>query len=94
MARPAPRAIDATGATIMPVRKGTNKVHNKKLRRRREGLSTKCYEYGELDGVELALFIRYPKRGEFYSYMSCQQLPWLHDVYSMVLPAPRMCCHR
>jgi hypothetical protein len=54
----------------MAVRKATNKVHNKKLRRRRDELSTKSYEYGELDGIELTLFIRYLKRGEFYSYMS------------------------
>ncbi|PSN59577.1 hypothetical protein BS50DRAFT_224542 [Corynespora cassiicola Philippines] len=64
----------------MAVRKATNKVHNKKLRRRREGLLTKAYEYGELDGVELALFIRYPKRGEFYYYTSREGLPWLRDV--------------
>jgi hypothetical protein len=64
--------VHATAWDIMAVHKGTNKVHNKKLRRRREGLSTKSYEYGELDGVELALFIRYPKRGEFYSSS------WLH----------------
>lgn len=64
----------------MTVRKATNKVHNKKLRRRREGLLTKAYEYGELDGVELTLFIRYPKRGEFYYYTSKEGLPWLRDV--------------
>jgi hypothetical protein len=69
----------------MAVRKATNKMHNKKLKRRREGLSTKSYEYGELDGVELALFIRYPKRGDFYSYMSSQQLSWLQDVHRMVV---------
>jgi hypothetical protein len=69
----------------MAVRKAINKMHNKKLRRRREGLSTKSYEYGRLDGVELALFICYPKREEFYSYMSNQQLPWLHDIHTMVI---------
>ena len=76
----------------MAVQKGTNKVHNKKLRRRREGLSTKSYEYGELDGVELALFIRYPKRGEFYSYMSSPQLCWLQDISTMVILAPKTGC--
>jgi hypothetical protein len=69
----------------MAISKATNKTHNKKLRRRREGLSTKCFEYGELGGVELALFIRYPMRGEFYSYMSSQQLPWLHNIHTMVI---------
>ncbi|KAF9730173.1 hypothetical protein PMIN01_12106 [Paraphaeosphaeria minitans] len=68
----------------MATRKTTNKVHNKKLRRRREGLSTKCYEYGELDGVELALFVRYPKRGDFYSYVSRRELPWLRDVTKLM----------
>ena len=78
----------------MTVRKATNKVHNKKLRRRREGLLTKAYEYGELDGVELTLFIRYPKRGEFYYYTSKEGLPWLRDVeekaslVSHPLPSP------
>ncbi|KAF2844458.1 hypothetical protein T440DRAFT_368828, partial [Plenodomus tracheiphilus IPT5] len=61
-----------------------NRVHNKKLRRRREGLSTKSYEYGELDGVELALFIRYPKRGDFYSYRSALHLPWIYDLDNMM----------
>jgi hypothetical protein len=70
----------------MAVRKATNKAHNKKLRRRREGLSSKCFEYGELDGAELALFIHYPKRGDFYSYMSKQTLPWLNDVPAIVSP--------
>jgi hypothetical protein len=74
----------AARVVTMAVRKGTNKTHNKKLRRRREGLSTKSYEYGELEGVELALFIFYPKRGDFYSYMSSQQLPWLHNIHTMV----------
>jgi hypothetical protein len=72
----------------MATSKATNKTHNKKLRRRCEGLSTKCYEYGELEGVELALFIRYLKRGEFYSYMLGQQLPWLHSIYTMVILGP------
>jgi hypothetical protein len=71
-------------AVTMAVRTATNKVHNKKLRRRREGLSTKCYEYGELDGVELALFVRYPQRGEFYSYMSSQHLSWVQEIHKMV----------
>ena len=68
----------------MATRKASNRAHNKKLRRRQEGLSTKCFEYGELDGAELALFIRYPKRGEFYSYISNPRLPWLKDVPAMV----------
>jgi hypothetical protein len=74
----------------MTARKIPTKIHNKKLRRRREGLSNKSYEYGELDGVELALFIRYPKRGDFYSYMSRKQLPWLQDVETMVRLALHM----
>lgn len=68
----------------MAVRKAASKAHNKKLRRRRDGLSTKCFEYGELDGAELALFIHYPKRGDFYSYISRRGLPWLQDVPAMV----------
>ena len=73
---------------MMAVRKATGKAHNKKLRRRRDGLSTKCFEYGELDGAELALFIRYPKRGDFYSYISSRGLPWLQDVPAMVSRRP------
>ena len=68
----------------MATRRVSNKIHNKKLRRRREGLSSKCYEYGRLEGVELALFIRYPKRGDFYSYMSAKELPWMRDLEKMV----------
>jgi hypothetical protein len=73
----------------MAIRKVSNRMYNKKLRRRREGLSTKSYEYGELDGVELALFIRYPKREEFYSYMSSQELSWLPNIREMVSVAAR-----
>ena len=79
-------------AAVMAARKTSNKIHNKihnkKLRRRREGLSTKAYEYGDLDGVELALFIRYPKRGDFYSYLSAQGLLWIQDVEKMVTKDP------
>lgn len=76
--------IYAVLAVTMAIRKASNRMYNKKLRRRRDGLSTKSYEYGNLEGVELALFIRYPKRGEFYSYMSCEELPWLQDIQEMV----------
>jgi hypothetical protein len=72
------------------VRKPTNKIYNKKLKRRRIGLSAKSYEYGKLDGVELALFIRYPKRGDFYSYISSKQLSWLPDIEKMVKLASSM----
>jgi hypothetical protein len=75
-------------STTMAGQKTTVKLHNKKLKRRREGLSGKSYEYGELDGVELALFIRYPKRKDAYVYMSKAQLPWLRDVDSLVIVAP------
>ncbi|KAF3031611.1 hypothetical protein E8E12_002120 [Didymella heteroderae] len=69
---------------MVAVHKATGKAHNKKLRRRRDGLSTKCFEYGELDGAEQALFIRYPKRGEFYAHVSRRGLPWLQDVPVMM----------
>jgi hypothetical protein len=72
----------------LAVRKPSNKAHNKKLKRRRDGLATKCFEYGELDGVEIALFVRYTKRGDFYSYMSKSELPWLRDVDKMVRSVP------
>jgi len=58
----------------MAAGKRSKKKHNKKLARRREGLSTKAYDYGDLDGVELAIFIRYPKPGYLYSYLSAQDL--------------------
>ena len=88
MTSPSSRSVCTARAIPMAARKTTNKVHNKKLRRRREGLSTKCYEYGELDGVELALFVRYPKRGDFYSYLSRRELPWLRDVTKLVCHLP------
>ena len=90
MASPSYRSVYTARAMAMTTPKITNKVHNKKLRRRREGLSTKCYEYGELDGVELALFVRYPKRGDFYSYVSRRELPWLRDVTKLVCHLPCM----
>jgi hypothetical protein len=57
----------------------SNKSRNKQLKRRLESLTSKCYQYGKLDGVELALFISYLKKGEFYSYRSTAQLPWLRQ---------------
>jgi hypothetical protein len=74
----------------MAVRKSGVKSHNKKLRRRLEGLTTKAYEYGELDGTQVALFISYPKRGTFYSYLSEQGLSWIHDVENMVMSRQRL----
>jgi hypothetical protein len=71
-------------AMTMVIRKPSNKANNRKLKRRRDGLATKCFEYGELEGVEIALFVRYTKRGDFYSYMSKSELPWLGDVDKMV----------
>lgn len=62
---PRPRPAYAAHAATIAVRKTTNKVHNKKLRRRREGLLTKAYEYGELDGVELACSFAIQSAGSF-----------------------------
>ncbi|KAI3573897.1 hypothetical protein IWW34DRAFT_554735, partial [Fusarium oxysporum f. sp. albedinis] len=44
--------------------------HNRKLNRNIKGLLSKCYKYGKLNGVELALYIDYPDKGEFISYES------------------------
>ena len=69
-----------------PSAKRPTKSKNKKLRWQRDSLSTDCFEHGKLDGAELALFIHYPKRGGFHSYMSNNALPWLQDVPMMVNP--------
>ena len=75
-------------STIMVISETKRKIHNKKLRRRREGLSSKSYKYGELDGVELALLVRYTERGDAYAYMSKAQLPWLRDAEKMARLSP------
>jgi hypothetical protein len=64
------------------------KNFNKKLKRNRNGLTSKCHKYGKLEGVELALFIRYPRKGEFYSYRSSDELTWLDQIPTMVRVLP------
>lgn len=54
----------------MAIQKPTARRHKRKLRRNLEGLLSKCYKYGELKGVELALYIEYTEKGEFVSYES------------------------
>jgi len=54
----------------MAVSKPTARRYKRKLRRNLEGLLSKCYKYGELKGVELALYIEYAEKGEFVSYES------------------------
>lgn len=46
------------------------RLHNKKLNRNLKGLLSKCYKYGMLEGVELALYVDYTQKGEFVSYES------------------------
>lgn len=54
----------------MARQKSTNRKQNRKLNRNIKGLLSKCYKYGKLHGVELALYIDYPEKGEFVSYES------------------------
>lgn len=60
----------------MAIQKPTVRKHNKKLKRNLEGLLSKCYRYGKLNGVELGFYVDYPEKGDFVSYesegFSCQ----------------------
>jgi len=40
------------------------------VRRNLEGLLSKAYKYGELNGVELGMYIDYPEKEEFVWYES------------------------
>ncbi|TLS21288.1 uncharacterized protein PpBr36_10448 [Pyricularia pennisetigena] len=44
--------------------------HQKKINRNLKGLLSKCYKYGRLSGVELALYIEYPDKDEFVVFES------------------------
>ncbi|KAI6365111.1 hypothetical protein MCOR25_005504 [Pyricularia grisea] len=44
--------------------------HQKKINRNLKGLLSKCYKYGKLSGVELALYIEYPDKDEFVVFES------------------------
>ena len=58
------------------------KLFNKKLRRRLVGLRKKIYEYGELEGIELAFIVRNKGKGTLYWYTSNEQvLSWLNSDY-------------
>lgn len=57
---------------------------NKQIKRRLEGLTSKAFQYGNLEGVECCLLINYPRKGTFYSYRSSKQLSWLRNLHEMV----------
>lgn len=64
------------------------KLHNKKLRRRLEGLTNKCYEYGKLDDITLALIVYNEAKGSLYTYISDEKMRlWLRmdDIVSQTL---------
>lgn len=48
----------------------TKQRHQKKINRNLKGLLSKCYKYGKLAGVELALYIQYPEKDEFVFFES------------------------
>jgi len=63
----------------------SNRMRNKQLRRNREnGLLPKCLKYGQLDGVELFLGIKYTDKDEFYTYASKDDLSWLGNIPELV----------
>lgn len=52
----------------MAIQKPSDKRHKKMLRRNLEGLLSKVYKYGNLQGVELGLYVNYMEKNEFVSY--------------------------
>jgi hypothetical protein len=53
--------------------KASVRKHNKKLNRNLQGLLSKCYKYGKLHGVRLALYIEYIEKEDFLSFESDEQ---------------------
>ena len=65
--------------------------YQRKLKRNLDGLLKKCLKYGDIQGVELALYVAYPDQKGFVSYESKPELSWIHDIESkvrVVLVAP------
>lgn len=65
------------------------KLHNKKLRRRLEGLKSKCHSYGKLDDIELALIIHNRAKRNYYTYISSDRVlswPTINDIVSRCVP--------
>ena len=64
------------------------------LRRNLEGLLSKCYKYGKLNGVELGIYIDYTERGDFVSYQSggfsCSWEQIAAKVRDILLAPPRI----
>lgn len=57
------------------------KTRNKQLKRRLDGLKSKCYQYGKLENIELALVIHNIAKSEHYAYKSRKSfLPHLERV--------------
>ncbi|TLS20583.1 uncharacterized protein PpBr36_11295 [Pyricularia pennisetigena] len=54
----------------MNPREQSKQRHQKKINRNLKGLLSKCYKYGKLPGVELALYIEYPDKDEFVIFES------------------------
>jgi hypothetical protein len=48
-------------------------MHNKKLNRNLQGLLSKCYKYGKLHGVRLALYVEYTDKEDFVAFESDKQ---------------------
>jgi len=57
---------------------------NKQYKRRRDGLRSKCFKYGDMPGVELALLVRYTEKDCFYVFQSKKDLPWLGNMQDIV----------
>ena len=50
---------------------------NKKRKRRLDGLKSKCYMYGQLPDIHLALIIHNRAKKEFYTFISADEvLSW------------------
>lgn len=72
----------------MAKQKQSVKLHNKQLKRRLDGLKSKCYQYGKLENIDLALIIQNRKKKEIYTYTSTDLESWWPSKEQVVSGQP------
>lgn len=76
-----PPSFASLSTNNMPPKKSKRSRPDRKYSRNLKGLLSKCYKYGKLNGVELALYVDYTQKGSFVSYetesYSCHSI--LHE---------------
>ena len=71
----------------MAMAKPTTKAQNKMLRRRLQGLKSKCHKYGKFKDIELVLIIHNRAKKDYYTYLSSDRVTsWVNIDHIVSAP--------